>query len=76
MRQSVCVARTLARPSVKSRVASHVRNLQRKSICLAGCHAGGEMPAGAVSAARVRREDRLQAGQEGLLQAVPGNDSS
>lgn len=78
MRQRVCVRvlRVLGRPSVKSRVTSHVRNLQRKSICLAGCHAGGEMPAGAVPAARVRREDRLQAGQEGLLQAVPGNDSS
>lgn len=34
------------------------------------------MPAGAVPAARVRREDRLQAGQEGLLQAVPSNDAS
>lgn len=52
------------------------RNLHRKSICLAGCHVGSKMPAGAVPAARVRRQDRLQAGQESLLQAVPGNDTS
>lgn len=33
------------------------------------------MPEGAVSATRMRREGRLQAGQEGLLQTVPGNDA-